>query len=83
METFDLVPTITSLAQEIQNGVQSAIVSFQAAPDVLRTLGLGRSIPLPRLSNEKASRHVYLQLDADFHGMTTLFAPPEDDHRVE
>ncbi|KEY71346.1 hypothetical protein S7711_10245, partial [Stachybotrys chartarum IBT 7711] len=82
-ETFDLVPTISSLAQEIQSGVQSATVSFQAAPDVLRMLGLGRSIPLPRLSNEKASRRVYLQLDADFHGMTTLFVPPEDDHRVE
>lgn len=83
METFDLVPTVTSLAQEIQTGVQSATVSFQAASDVLRMPEPGTSIRLPRSLNEEASRRAYLQLDDDFHGMTTLFTPPEDDHRVE
>ncbi|KFA68648.1 hypothetical protein S40285_09439 [Stachybotrys chlorohalonatus IBT 40285] len=83
METFDLVPTVTSLAQEIQTGVQSATVSFQAASDVLRMPEPGTSIRLPRSLNEEASRRAYLQLDDDFHGMTTLFTPPEDDHRVD
>ncbi|KAI9155831.1 hypothetical protein HJFPF1_08420 [Paramyrothecium foliicola] len=75
--SFDSVPTIVSLAREVQGGVQSATVCFQTLPDVLRTPGCAKSIRLPRSPEGETSRSTYLQVDDGFHGITTLFIPPE------
>ncbi|KAI9148687.1 Enniatin synthetase [Paramyrothecium foliicola] len=79
----DSAPTIKSLAQEVQEGTQSATASFQAASDALRKSGFTRSIELPRSPKEETTRPAYLQVDDGFHGITTLFIPPKDDHRVD
>lgn len=82
-ESFDSAPNIVLLAREVQGGVQSATVCFQTLPDVLRMPGCAKSIRLPRSPEEEASRFTYLRVDDDFHGITTLFIPPENDHRLE
>ncbi|KAH7305415.1 hypothetical protein B0I35DRAFT_362001, partial [Stachybotrys elegans] len=79
-ESFGTVPTIKSLAQEVQGGVQSATASFQTASDVPK---LPMSIKLPTLSKEEASRPASLQVDNNFYGVTTLFIPKEADDRVD
>lgn len=83
VDHFDSVPTVTSLAGEIQGGVQTATVFFKATPNTRRIPVSGKSILLPESPNEEASRNAYLEPDTDFHGITTLFIPPEDDHLVE
>ena len=82
-ESFASAPTIVSLAVEVQGGVQSATVCFQTLPDVLRMPGCAKSIRLPGSSKEEASPPTYLQVDDGFHGITTLFIPPENDHLLE
>ncbi|CEI70947.1 unnamed protein product [Fusarium venenatum] len=45
--------------------------------------GQTRSILLPRSSENQSIPPGYLALDGDFFGITTLYAPPLDDHKVD
>lgn len=78
-------PVIKSLAPEIHGRSGSGTVVFLNAaslPDALQP-GLSWRIPLPKPETNQPARDEYLTLDDDFHGITTLFTPPPDDHKVE
>jgi len=78
-------PVIKSLAPEIHGRSGTGIVVFLDAaplPGALQT-GLSWRIPLPKPETNHPARDEYLTLDDDFHSITTLFAPPSDDYRVE
>ncbi|KAH6637140.1 P-loop containing nucleoside triphosphate hydrolase protein [Chaetomium tenue] len=51
---------------------------FQTAASLPRT-----RILLPKPNESQLTPDEYLVLDGDFHGITTLFAPPPDDHKVD
>lgn len=77
-------PVIMSLSPEIDGGSSTGTVMFADAASLPRTLQTNSSwrISLPRSTGPPA-RPEYLIVDSDFHGITTLFAPPSDDHKVE
>ncbi|XP_044716490.1 tetratricopeptide repeat domain-containing protein [Hirsutella rhossiliensis] len=67
--------TVKSLAREIHGRSSSGTVTCRDTPAVLL-------IPLD-LTNSSGARLQVLTLDDDFVGMTTLFAPPDKDHRID
>ncbi|KAK0611700.1 hypothetical protein B0T14DRAFT_440669 [Immersiella caudata] len=78
-------PVIKSLAPEIHGSSSTGTVVFPdtvSLPDALRT-GLVWRIPLPKHETDQPTRDECLTLDVDFHGFTTLFAPPPDDHKID
>jgi hypothetical protein len=72
------LPKVKSLAREIDGSSCTATVTFRNVPTQFRH---GRPVPSPVEAPAAGAR--YLTLDDDFHGITTLFAPPPDDHTVE
>ncbi|KAK0620759.1 hypothetical protein B0T14DRAFT_522091 [Immersiella caudata] len=77
-------PVVMSLAPEIHGGSSIATVTFLDGAPLPKPLQTGSRwrIPLPRSTSQPA-RLDYLTVDGDFHGITPLFAPPPDDHKVE
>ncbi|KAK3384122.1 hypothetical protein B0T24DRAFT_73220 [Lasiosphaeria ovina] len=78
-------PVIKSLAPEIHGRSGTGTVVFLDAaslPDALQMSSMWR-IPLPKQETNQPARDECLILDGDFHGITTLFAPPPDDHKVD
>ncbi|KAL5610516.1 hypothetical protein FOBRF1_006633 [Fusarium oxysporum] len=78
-------PVVRSLATEIHGRSQSATVTFQNVSHHLQAVHTGqtRSVLLPKSSGNQPSRPQYLVLDHDFFGITTLYVPPLDDHKVD
>ncbi|PCD23157.1 hypothetical protein AU210_014680 [Fusarium oxysporum f. sp. radicis-cucumerinum] len=78
-------PVVRSLATEIHGRSQSATVTFQNPSHHLQAVHAGqtRSVLLPKSSGGQPARPQYLVLDHDFFGITTLFIPPLDDHKVD
>ncbi|XXH04158.1 Peptide chain release factor 1, mitochondrial [Hypoxylon texense] len=68
-------PAVKSLAKEIHGRSQTATVSFRGTPRRLQ-------INLPPHPTRPAEPQI-LTLDDAFLGVTTLFAPPEEDHNVD
>jgi protein SERAC1 len=77
-------PTVQSLADELDRKSRTATVIFQNLPSPLQMPLAGRRWPisLPAHSNQ-STRPQSLTLDNDFLGITTLYAPPPEDHKVE
>lgn len=71
-------PAVRSLANEIHGRSQTATVSFQGTPRQLR-------IPLPPhpTGPTEPTEPQVLILDDKFLGVTTLYTPPPEDHKVE
>lgn len=67
---------IESLARDNNGICQVATVTFVNLPSQ-------RSIPIPRTLNTKPTRKQYLTIDKDFHGLTTLYTPPSEDHKID
>jgi hypothetical protein len=78
-------PIVRHLADEVHGRSRVATVSFQNIPGPLQTLQTARSwrISLPVSSENQSARSQYLVLDDGFLGITTLYAPPPEDHKVE
>ncbi|KAF5669914.1 kinesin light chain [Fusarium denticulatum] len=78
-------PIVRSLATEIHGRSQSATVTFQNLSHDLQAVHAGqtRSVLLPKSSSDQPARPQYLVLDHDFFGITTVFIPPLDDHKVD
>ncbi|KAM0188488.1 hypothetical protein ACHAPI_010595 [Fusarium lateritium] len=78
-------PVVRSLATEIHGRSQSATVTFQNVSHHLQAVHASqtRSVLLPKSSGNQPSHPQYLVLDHDFFGMTTLYVPPLDDHKVD
>ncbi|KAK7419112.1 hypothetical protein QQZ08_010982 [Neonectria magnoliae] len=78
-------PIVKSLADEIHGRSRTATVTFQNIPLPLQALRTGQawSIVLPKPSEDHSTRSQYLALDDGFLGITTLYTPPPDSHRVD
>lgn len=83
-QRYASIPTITSLAREIDSRSQTGTIVFDPFPATLQELRDGHSVSarLPPTSGRPV-RPQYLTLDVDFLGITTLFAPHEQDHKIE
>ncbi|KJZ69702.1 hypothetical protein HIM_10908 [Hirsutella minnesotensis 3608] len=75
LEDRDPHLTVKSLAREIHCRSSSGTVACRGTPAAI-------SIPLD-LTNSPEARLYVLTLDDDFVGMTTLFAPPDEDHMID
>lgn len=70
----NLSPVVKSLAKEIHGGSGTGTATFVGQPR--------REIALQESVNQTAQSK-YLSFDKDFLGITTLYAPPVDDHELE
>jgi hypothetical protein len=77
-------PAVRSLAREIHGRSQTATVAFEKVSPRLQALPPGPpwQIHLPAATGPSARSHS-LALDHGFLGITTLYAPPSQDHKVE
>ncbi|KAH6973012.1 hypothetical protein BKA56DRAFT_646039 [Ilyonectria sp. MPI-CAGE-AT-0026] len=77
--------TIRSLASEINGRTKTATVTFQNLLPPLRELRAGetRSFRLPKTNENLPGRDEYLTLDHSFYGISTLYTPPPEDHKVD
>lgn len=75
---------IESLASEDDGRSQVATITFANTHSKLQH-GRRWAIPIPTVSEAdmKPGRKQHLTIDSDFHGMTTLFAPSPQDHKIE
>ncbi|EHK49999.1 hypothetical protein TRIATDRAFT_261370 [Trichoderma atroviride IMI 206040] len=69
--------SIESLASEDHGGPQVATATFE---DILHQYDRSWSILMPAVSN---NRKQYLTIDEEFHGMTALYTPPLQDHKID
>ncbi|KJZ70126.1 hypothetical protein HIM_10496 [Hirsutella minnesotensis 3608] len=84
LQEGESIPTVKSLAREIHSRSSSGTVIYRDLPAALSpNLTKPRTLCLPKPPEMHTTRPKSLTLDADFLGMTTLFAPPEDDHKVD
>lgn len=74
--------SIKSLAIEAGEQYQSATVTFTYLPLRLQKHPQW-DIVVPETFNAMAAGEQYLSIDKDFYGLTTLFAPPPRDHKIE
>lgn len=71
-------PIVKSLALELHGRSRTGTVMFRTAVSPPKT-----RILLPKPNGNQLTPDEYLTLDDDFHGITTLFMPPPEDHKVE
>jgi protein SERAC1 len=78
-------PIVGSIAPEIHGRSLTGTATFRDAPVALQTLRTGQTsrFLLPGSPEKQSIRPEHLILDVDFLGVTTLFAPPDEDHKVE
>ena len=76
------LPVVESLAVEAAASAEwlTATVSFDAAPSKYRLPTVGKPSKLRLCGQASRTRAT---LDVDFLGMTTLFAPPQENHELE
>lgn len=76
--------TTHSLALEVRGHSCTATIAFNKIPLQLQKVGAegNWNIPLPNTPNASSALPP-LVLDRAFHGFTTLYAPPPEDHKVE
>ena len=79
----DAQPVVKSLADEVDGFFRTATVNFLNPPSPQKT-AKPWYIPLPQEEEDEfAVSSLPLRLDSGFIGITTLFAPPEEDHEIE
>ncbi|PTB38804.1 hypothetical protein M441DRAFT_146152 [Trichoderma asperellum CBS 433.97] len=74
--------SIRSLATEAGEQYQSATIAFQNLPPQLQN-HLNWDIIVPDTSNAEFAGERCLNIDKDFYGLTTLFAPPPREHKID
>lgn len=74
--------SIKSLATEAGEQYQSATIVFQNLPPQLQNHP-NWDIIVPDTSYAEFAAERCLNIDKDFYGLTTLFAPPPRDHKIE
>jgi hypothetical protein len=75
-------PSVRSLARETHGRWSSATVSFQCIPAPLQALGTAKTWDIA-INDESQLQPEFLSLDDEFIGMTTLYSPPETDHKLD
>lgn len=77
-QTNSAGPCIWSLTREVKGVTQTATVTFRGVPPSLQTINACKL----RLPGE-STRPRFITLDDGFLGLTTLYSPPLEDHKVE
>jgi hypothetical protein len=67
---------VYSLAREVHGRSKSATVSFQ---DIVSP----SSLQVPISTADQLARPQVITIDDDFYGITTLYRPPSQNHKVE
>lgn len=75
-------PILQSLAREIHGKSLSATVTFHTIPSPLQALPTEKTWNI-YVCRQFGVRPESLSLDANFFGMTTLFMPPKEHHKIE
>jgi len=77
-------PVISSLALEVHGRSRVATAAFQNLPPALRA-GTLWTTNLPPIPDQPLpfGRPARLTLDNKFHGITTLYSPLPEDHKIE
>ncbi|ORY64882.1 uncharacterized protein BCR38DRAFT_186225 [Pseudomassariella vexata] len=75
-------PTVKSIATEIHSGSNTGTVTFKDVPLPLQA-SHPWDIPLSLPSEDQPFRDQYLTLDDGFLGITTLYNPLPEDHKVD
>lgn len=75
--------TVGSLARETNGRSGTGTVTFQTLPPPLQRLRTGRSYRIQLPPGDQPSRKQYLVVDKDFYGITTLYSPPTEDHKID
>lgn len=83
-ESIRDVVEIESLAAENEDRSQVATITFENTPSQLQH-GRRWPIPIPTVSdtNIKPGRKQHLTIDRDFYGITALYTPSPQDHKIE
>lgn len=77
-------PEIGSLANEVHGRTQTATLTFQKDSSQLQEILALKRLKIPlQLLPKKPTRSSNLEFDRNFDGITTLYAPSLQDHRVE
>ncbi|KAK1244211.1 hypothetical protein MKX08_002349 [Trichoderma sp. CBMAI-0020] len=77
-------PEIGSLAIEFHGRTQTATLTFQNDSSQLQEILTAKQPKIPlQLLPKKPTRSSSLVFDCDFDGITTLYAPPSQDHHVD
>jgi hypothetical protein len=74
--------SIKSLAHEANTDFQTATATLGNAPSNFRNVQSWQ-IRVPELPNTQPGAKQWLVVEKDFLGITTLYAPPPDDHKIE
>jgi hypothetical protein len=75
-------PLVESLAIDIDGHCSTGTATFQAIPKQFHN-GRPWQIPLQRLPESQSGRNRCLVLDHAFLGITPLYSPRPENHRVE
>ncbi|KAH6970751.1 hypothetical protein BKA56DRAFT_559223 [Ilyonectria sp. MPI-CAGE-AT-0026] len=75
--------TVRSLARETTGRSGTGTVTFQTSPPQLQELETGGSYRIQLPPGDQPSRKQYLVVDKDFYGITTLYSPPTEDHKID
>ncbi|KAL7793636.1 hypothetical protein V8C37DRAFT_103220 [Trichoderma ceciliae] len=73
---------VKSLAREANSDCQTATVMFENTPLQLEK-GPSWHIQLPEASGTRSVNEQYINVEKDFLGITTLYAPPPRDHKID
>ncbi|TGJ81637.1 hypothetical protein E0Z10_g7128 [Xylaria hypoxylon] len=77
-------PTVQSLAEEFYGRSYTATISYCNIPGPLQTAEPGRPMQISLLTkSNELTRQQILVVDDGFHGITTLYSPPQDDHKID
>ncbi|KAL7811186.1 hypothetical protein V8C44DRAFT_330904 [Trichoderma aethiopicum] len=74
--------SIKSLAHEANTDFQTATATLGNAPSTLRNVQ-NWQIRIPETPNAQTAGPQWLVVERDFLGITTLYAPPPDDHKID
>ncbi|ETR97188.1 hypothetical protein M419DRAFT_92340 [Trichoderma reesei RUT C-30] len=74
--------SIKSLAHEANTDFQTATATLGNAPSNFRNVQSWQ-IRVPELPNTQPGAKQWLVVEKDFLGITTLYAPPPDDHKID
>lgn len=76
-------PSIESLEPEVNVQTLTGTVTFKSPPAALLEGDKKWELKVPKEEAESSTRRRWIEVEGDFIGLTTLFAPNPENHKVE
>jgi hypothetical protein len=83
LSAHDSAVDVMSLATEVSNRFKTATVTFEQSDNIQNATTLQESIDIRLPQEETSGRPKYITIDKRFLGITTLFSPPPEDHKID